>query len=186
MRTLADRFVPRPDFASRHETVIDAPADAVWAAFRAMELERGVRGIGVARVLMAVRAVLGRAVNRGRVYRDEPSAFTPLAEEPGREVVHGIVGRWWRLGGAPNRTDVATAEQFLAFTEPGYAKGTFGLRLTGSPDGRRTRVVTETRVLCTDEAARRAMRRYWGVIRPFSGLIRKAMLRELRRRVAAR
>jgi hypothetical protein len=41
-------------------------------------------------------------------------------------------------------------------------------------------VATETRIVCTDEASRRAFLRYWRVIRPFSGLIRLEMLRLLR------
>jgi hypothetical protein len=42
-------------------------------------------------------------------------------------------------------------------------------------------VSTETRVLCTDERSRRAFRRYWTLVRPFSGLTRIEMLRAIRR-----
>ena len=45
-----------------------------------------------------------------------------------------------------------------------------------------TTLSTETRVLATDEASRRAFRRYWLVIRPFSGLIRRVWLRAIRQR----
>ena len=41
---------------------------------------------------------------------------------------------------------------------------------------------TETRVHVADPAARRAFRRYWLVVRPFSGLIRILYLRAVRRR----
>jgi hypothetical protein len=41
---------------------------------------------------------------------------------------------------------------------------------------------TETRVHVADPAARRKFRRYWRVIRPFSGLIRILFLRAARRR----
>jgi hypothetical protein len=39
-----------------------------------------------------------------------------------------------------------------------------------------TRLTTETRVACADAASRRRFRLYWLVVRPFSGLIRTAML----------
>jgi hypothetical protein len=44
---------------------------------------------------------------------------------------------------------------------------------------------TETRVHVADPAARRKFRRYWFVIRPFSGLIRILLLRAARRRAEA-
>jgi hypothetical protein len=43
-------------------------------------------------------------------------------------------------------------------------------------------LTTETRVQLTDANARRAFRRYWLVIRPFSGLIRRAWLRAIAQR----
>ena len=42
-------------------------------------------------------------------------------------------------------------------------------------------LATETRVRCTDDAARRSFARYWRVVRPFSGLIRTEALRAIRR-----
>jgi hypothetical protein len=34
-------------------------------------------------------------------------------------------------------------------------------------------LTTETRVLCLDDASRKSFQRYWRVIRPFSGWIRR-------------
>jgi hypothetical protein len=47
-----------------------------------------------------------------------------------------------------------------------------------------TRLVTETRVACVDAASRRWFRLYWLVVRPFSGVIRKAMLSAVAREAA--
>jgi hypothetical protein len=44
-----------------------------------------------------------------------------------------------------------------------------------------TRLSTETRIWCLDPASRRSFRRYWFVVRPFSGLIRIALLRAVAR-----
>jgi hypothetical protein len=43
-------------------------------------------------------------------------------------------------------------------------------------------LTTETRVLLTDDGSRRAFRRYWLVIRPFSGVIRRRWLAAIVRR----
>jgi hypothetical protein len=48
------------------------------------------------------------------------------------------------------------------------------------------RLRTETRVLLTDEASRRAFARYWLVVKPFSGLIRRRWLALARERIDRR
>ena len=101
--------------------------------------------------------------------------FEAEAEEPGRELAFAAIGQPWRVRGGLQRRGV----DFRTFAEPGFAKMAFNFRLDGST------LSTETRVLLTDERSRRAFRRYWFVIRPFSGLIRRAWLRAIARRAEA-
>ncbi|MET9429659.1 hypothetical protein [Streptomyces sp. NPDC003036] len=89
------------------------------------------------------------------------------------------------MGPADGRPGVTGPREFLAFDEPGYAKATFSMRFSVDAATGGTRVVTETRVLCLDKAARRAMGRYWPLIGPFSGLVRRMMLGRLRKRAVA-
>ena len=49
--------------------------------------------------------------------------------------------------------------EFVAFEEPGYMKGAMNFRVEPVDAG--TELRTETRVLTTDPASRRAFRRYW-------------------------
>ncbi len=175
MTTLADRFLPDPDFSETHQITVRVPPEVVWAAHRAGGVTLG----RPARALVAARSLIARARN-GRAQSDLPTgpgAFVTLAEEAPREVVEGLVGQWWKFGASANRAEVDGPERFLDFAEPGYGKAVFCLRFLPSGDG--TRIVTETRVTCTDAAARRAMGRYWLLIRPFSGFIRIMMLRDL-------
>ncbi|MER7519609.1 hypothetical protein [Streptomyces sp. NPDC126499] len=189
MTGIAGTFVPRPHFGSRYQTVVPAPVETVWAAWRKMEQPGGEGWGPVVRALFAVRGRLGRWKNG----RKEPamteddlrSGFLLLAEDPPHEIVRGIVGQWWTMAAATSRPDVTDAREFAAFEEPGYAKATFSMRFTPDPATGGTRVVTETRVLCLDETARRAMGRYWRLISPFSGLVRLLMLRRLRQRALA-
>ncbi|MGK5552236.1 hypothetical protein ACSNOI_11525 [Actinomadura kijaniata] len=182
--TLADRFLPDPDFAEVHQITVGVPPEVAWAAHRAGNVTFG----RPARALIAARGLIARARN-GRAQSDLPTgpgAFVTLAEEPPREIVQGLVGQWWRFGASANRAEIDGPERFLDFAEPGYGKAVFCLRFL--PSGEGTRIVTETRVTCTDAASRRAMGRYWPLIRPFSGLIRIMLLRDLAaraRRLAA-
>ncbi len=52
-----------------------------------------------------------------------------------------------------------------------------------APD--RTRVATETRIRALGPSARRWFRLYWLIIRPFSGLLRRAMLNGIEKRALA-
>lgn len=175
--TLIDSLMPKPDFAERHEIDVAAPPAAVWRTWRGMGLGDAPR---IARVMLGARGVLAR-LRHGHAQADIPRTFIPLAEEEPYEIVEGAVGRWWALGAHANHDEITGPDGFLAFGEPGYAKATVGMRFVDLGDGR-TRVVTETRLLCTDDSARRVMGRYWLLIRPFSGLLRVALLRRLRAR----
>jgi hypothetical protein len=72
------------------------------------------------------------------------------------------------------------AADFRTFDEPGWAKAAWNFRVEPAPAGGAT-LSTETRVRCTDARSRRTFRRYWWIVRPFSGLIRIELLRAIRR-----
>jgi hypothetical protein len=73
---------------------------------------------------------------------------------------------------------VAAPAAFATYDEPGYAKVALSLRV--DPRGTTSSILTmETRVALTDAASLRRFRRYWMVIGPFSGLIRRVALRLL-------
>lgn len=167
--------MPAPDVAERHSIVIKASRDRIWDAVSNMK----ATDIRLAKPLFAVRDLLSR-VRNGHPQRDLPD-FTPLAEDPGREVVQGVIGQWWRLGRAENVASVDGPDAFRAFDRPGYAKATFSFLLEDVSDGR-IRLVTETRVQATSPDARRAFLRYWVVIRLGSGFVRRAMLAAIRAR----
>jgi hypothetical protein len=104
--------------------------------------------------------------------------FTVLAEDPGREVVVGVVAQMWKRGG--KAASIADGGQFVAFDRPGYVKAAMNLLLVEQDGG--TRIETETRVLATDAKSRSGFARYWRLIRPGSAAIRSAWLRAIARR----
>ena len=97
-----------------------------------------------------------------------------LGENP-REIVLGQIGRPWEAAGT-SRGPAAGPARFAAFGEPGYAKIAFSL--WADPHGAASSILTmETRVALTDPGSRRRFRRYWMIIGPFSGLIRRMAMR---------
>jgi len=174
---LLDTVMPRWDVTDRHAIAVSAAADRTYDAVRHVDFAAAP----IARLLLALRnplVLIGRRRVPARVTLDDAvgGGFVILAEEPGREIVLGVAGRFWALSGGRRR--IAAAD-FATHAEPNTAKAamSFWVEAAG-PD--RSRVVTETRVLCADERARRSFRRYWLLVRPGSALIRRAALARIK------
>ena len=177
-------LLPAPHFRERHSIRVRATPervlDAVCAATpREMPIVRplfAIRSLGLRAGLPADpdTPLLGQLVGFG---------FTVLAEEPGSELVLGVIDQAWKLRGGES-VKVATGAEFSAFGRPGFIKA--AVSFTVRPDGDGALLETETRVVATDPACRRKFGRYWRVIRPGSGLIRRTWLRAAKRRAEAR
>ena len=159
-----DKLLPRFQFRERHHTFAAAGTDAVFAAVERVDLSDS----SVARLLQALwripaRLFLKEVPDRSMSVRD----FIPLAHRPPRYLVRGMVS------GAGKRTWIP--EEFVAYQGPGF-KLAWGYTVTAVGDNR-ARIDTETRVLCCDAATKRWFTLYWMIIRPWSGLIRRDLLR---------
>ena len=184
--TVLDRLVPSFQAVERHSTTIAAAPDQVWAALSQVTTGE----LRVFRVLMGVRVLPGRLVRSPRARFDAEQSllgwavrfgFTILGEDVRRELVVGAIGQPWRLVGGRG-VAVADGHDFAAFDQPGYAKMAANFRLDPIAGGRATRLSTETRVACTDPASARRFARYWRLIRPASGVIRRNWLTAIKRR----
>jgi hypothetical protein len=75
----------------------------------------------------------------------------------------------------------ATAEQFKQLVGPGVVKAVMNFYIEHARHDAWL-VSTETRVHATDASTRRKFARYWTLIRPGSGFIRRMWLRAIKRR----
>ena len=185
-----DAWLPEFDVSKRHAVEIAAPPERVWEEVLRYDfggsivtaLLMGLRGYGFRRK----RA--GAAEGASFSQRLERFAFTLLEEKPGEELVFGLVGKFWRPDGGLRRV---SREEFATFREPGFAKAAWNLRVGGSglhlPHGGsglhlpHRELSTETRVLCFGKTARRKFLFYWTLVEPFSGLIRRSLLRAVKK-----
>ena len=165
--TAADAL-PEFDVAERHAVPVAAPAGALAAAHEVTAAEAPLL-----RVLFRLRGLRAR---RARPLWDEMQrgGFTPFDHD-----TLVAIGKPWRPRGALRPSNTLSLADFANFPEPGWAKLAIDFRVEGG------RLVTETRVALTDESARRAFRRYWLFVRPFSGLVRRSWLRAAKRRAEA-
>jgi hypothetical protein len=177
---LIDSFAPNPDAVETHRIAINASPGVVYRALWTANLGRSP----IIKFLLALRSLPEFILHPCRsLPRDQKitlqtlidAGFGVLAEQPGKEIVLGVSGKFWRPTGnlSPfNRED---------FDEPvaqGLARAVWNFYAEGVND--QTILSTETRVTCGDSGSRRRFRTYWFFVRPFSGLIRRLMLRAVR------
>ncbi|MGI8480359.1 MAG: hypothetical protein ACR2M2_11010 [Gaiellaceae bacterium] len=161
-----DRFLPEWDVNETHEIVLDAaPGEALAAVLAATAAPGVVRVPFRLRGLRTARSVESLLLGMG---------FEPLAREAG-EVVFGASGKPWLPRGAISSFDAPPT---------GSVRIVANFVAQARPDGR-TRLSTETRVAAVDDGARRAFRRYWRLIAPFSSLVRRRWLAAARRSLLA-
>ncbi len=184
--TRLDAFMPTYDFEERHELTINAPAERVRAALNQvsfadiplMQTLGRIRAIAMGQ-LRAPSGAQGVApmIPIVEMIRNPRSGFFPLDDTP-REFVFGLAGQPWNNAGVR-----LSPEQFLTWAPPETVKIAANFRIEDAGNGR-SRVVTETRILASDASARRKMAKYWALIYPGSGLIRRGLLDAVRDRAA--
>jgi hypothetical protein len=152
-----DELMPGYDARERHERKVAAtPHDAVAAA-----LASPVAPDALVRALFRLRGLPSGGTVHGAL---RALGFSQLVCE-NECVVLGAAGRPWspRGGLAP-------------FDQAGPGQVRMLLEVSASPSGDGSLLVTETRVAAFDDGARRAFRRYWLAVGPFSALIRRRWL----------
>ena len=171
---ILDRFIPDYDVVERHHVRVEAPAAITLAAAKEANFDSPlVTAIFRAREI-ALRARPPEPIQaRGLVNVFTAIGWVILDETPGREIVFGAVTQPWK----PDAVFRSVApEAFRSFSEPGYVKIVFTLR--ADPVNEQASVFrTETRVVPTDEEARRTFRWYWARFSPGIIVIRYALLR---------
>lgn len=179
-----DEFIPAYQVVERHHVRVAAPAAISLAAACEIDLAQSaiIRGIFKTREL-----ILGAQTDKERRPRTllawaRELGWAVLAEIPDREVILGAVTRPWDANPVFRPLP---PEEFAGFHEPGYAKIVWTVR--ADPINAMESVArTETRVATTDQAARKAFRRYWSLVSPGVELIRWVSLRLVKREAEGR
>jgi hypothetical protein len=189
--TLLDSWMPTYDVAARYAVRVDAPPAQVYATLLATDFSRPwlVRALMGLRLLPALFRSPGRTWQR--LIRRSPASrtsltdlgrsdFVLLQELPPQEIVVGITGRFWTLTAEVIRVP---PERFRDDLPVGLAQAAWNFEVTAASRG--AALATETRVRCADPATLRHFRRYWRLVAPGSGLIRHAILGQVRREALA-
>jgi hypothetical protein len=168
-KTFLDDVMPEYQFSERHSIGVHATPKQVMQAVR----ESTFGDMRSLTTLLRVRQAALRIHERGELLRDKRifDAFAASGFLSGGNEHEAV------LYGASNartheRPHVQTLEEFSAYGEPGGVKMAFGFNAEDLGDGWCV-VTTETRVFALDRFTRRGMARYWRLIVPGSGLLRR-------------
>jgi hypothetical protein len=175
-RPRIDEFLPISDVSASYEIRINAPPSVVYQRL----LVSNFNEAWVVRLLMTLRG--GGRPPRNRAPGDprqrfQGTGFVILSEVPDDEIVIGVAGKFWRPDGG--RCLDLTAGDFGGFARAGYAKAAWNFRLRAESP-KETVLSTETRIKCFGRAALWKFRFYWSLVSPFSGLIRKEILKQVK------
>jgi hypothetical protein len=156
MSTL-DELLPEYDIRERHERHV--PADAKTAVAAALGIP--VAPDALLRTLFRLRGL----PSGGSVYGAlRALGFEELVRADER-VVLGAAGRPW-----------SPRSSLVPFASAGPGEVRIIASIEAAAAGAGALLATETRVAATDVRSRRAFRRYWLVVGPFSALIRRRWL----------
>jgi len=176
--TRIDEFLPDYDFRSACQIRVNATRPVVYECL----LHSDLTDLRLTRLLMTLRSGGRRprqAIPGGLLKRLPGTGFIVLEEAPEDEIVIGVAGQFWRPDG--RRCMDLTAAEFTNFSRTGFAKAAWNFKLrAGLAETGNTILSTETRIQCFGQSARWKFRVYWSVVAPFSGLIRREMLKAVK------
>jgi hypothetical protein len=176
-----DAFMPAWDIRERHDRMVDAPPALVWEVARRLDLF----SLPAVRAIFSARERLMRSTAPQRTPRpflDEVQAigWQQLEERPGECFVAGASCQPWQADVVFRPVPPA---QFRDFAEPDQVKIAWTIEIEPRDGG--ARLVTETRVVATNQEARRRFLRYWRWARFGIIPIRWLMLRAIRAQAEA-
>lgn len=167
---LIDDFLPKYDFVETHDIEIRASKETVFGLMDKVDLCESP----IIRALFFLRGLPNAKL---RLSDLKKSKFEILGIEQNKELLLGLAGKFWTPRGEMQEVN---AGNFREFEKQGFAKAVWNFSV--DENGSETRLTTETRIRCLDDASRQNFGFYWTFIKPFSGLIRREMLKLVKKK----
>ena len=169
--SLLDDVLPHYDVCAAYSIQVQASPDQIFQV-----LQEGIPSGTLTRILLSLRSL--PRVLRGKDWDEVEDAFYKLKQLENKELVIGIIGQFWKP--VAETVSIHSLEEFLDFHGDGYCKAALNLRIVPKSP-KECLLITETRVLGYGEA-KSHFRKYWRLVGPFSGIIRREILRKIKLR----
>lgn len=107
--------------------------------------------------------------------------FIKLEEDPGKEILFGMITNKPMFNSCKT---LISAEEFIFISDNSLIKAVINFQVQDRGSSEHT-ISTETRVWCGNKQLKSKFTYYWFFIKPFSQLIRKAMLQQMKMKITA-
>ena len=161
--TLINKYLPKYTFKEFHEIVVNSHIENVYYVAKDFDLSKSK----IITILFKIRGLPTKRLNLQNFIDD--IGFTNLEENYPYE---SLVGFWARVKIAK----IPSYEDFVDDSISSWIKVVWNFQFE-KLEKDKTKVSTETRVLCVAPITKLTFGLYWCIIKPFSGLIRKRMLK---------
>lgn len=161
MRTQLETFMPRHGWRLVVQSIVPGPTAVVYRALQEVRPSEMTLAhwLAVLRTLGSRRAPAPE-IEHTLLDTIRQVGWITLTDNPGHEVIMGLVGKVWRRDFGIRR--MRDGDEFRDFAEPGYVKIAVSYRF--EPEGAATCLVCETLVAATDHEAARRFHWYWRAI----------------------
>lgn len=168
---LIDKFLSQFQLNEIHSIRMIASQDEIYPLVRHLDFNASV----ITRVLFKLRGLQTEDRSMDKMLAN--NTFAVLEEHPPEELVIGLL-----VANKFKPVFIKDGVFFQEFNEDESLKIAWNFFLQKQTDDQ-TLVSTETRILYKGKRTKRIFRIYWFFIRPFSGLIRREMLRVLKNQI---
>jgi hypothetical protein len=159
---LIDKYLSHYTFNEYHEIAVNSPIENVYHAAKDFDLSKSK----IITFLFKIRGLPTKRLNLQNFIND--IGFTNLEENYPYE---NLVGFWAR----GKIAKIPSYEDFSNNSISPWLKAVWNFQFE-KLEKDKTKVSTETRILCVAPVTKYTFGLYWSIIKPFSGLIRKKML----------
>jgi hypothetical protein len=167
---LIDRYLPESHYSNRYSIYCTCSRPSAYEEM----LHTNLTGSKLIRFLFKLRGMAGTPLSISDLER---FGFIKLGETVQQEIVYGIATHSPTFS---HCIHLNSPEDFTGL-HADVIKSVINFRIEPAQQG--CMISTETRVWCGSKKLRKKFRLYWFIIKPFSGLIRKTMLKQVRRQV---
>lgn len=164
---LINKYLPKCTFAETHSVEVKAPQVKCYREMLKLDLSK----IWIVNMLFKLRRLPVKAQRLSEFTRK--MNFTLLEENPFSEFIFGF--------GVNNKgiDKITDRQEFITNDFRWFQKVVWSFEFMPLA-GDQTKITTITRVRSYTKEAKARFSNYWFFVRPFSGLIRKAMLKKLK------
>lgn len=169
---LIDKYLSAYDFNEYHSIKVNASANGIYDKMLSCDISRSFS----IRLLFRLRGMPKRLHTINNL---TDMGFVKLDEQPGKEIVYGIITNSPTFNCCLSNV---TAVSFIQNTDASTIKAVINFKIQEERSS--TQIIsTETRVWCSSKAMKSKFRLYWLFIKPFSQLIRKALLNQIKQQI---